>query len=230
MSPDHDREYVGRGGLKLAHALRGFGIDPTGRVAADLGCHVGGFTDCLLRHGAARVHAVDTAYGTLAWSLRTDSRVVVHERTNALHARPPAGAGIDLVVLDVGWTPQHLAVPAALRWLDSAAPDQADIVSLVKPQYEPVAGEIIRSGDDAAGPDRRSHGRRRGTSRTTGVLDPEAAELVARQVVETLPDLGVEVLGLTRSPIAGGGSRRRRPGNVEYLVHLRPGGRSGPGE
>jgi 23S rRNA (cytidine1920-2'-O)/16S rRNA (cytidine1409-2'-O)-methyltransferase len=113
---DSDNPFVSRGGLKLRHALGEFGIDPAGLTCADLGCSTGGFTDCLLRAGAARVYAVDTAYGELAWSVRTDPRVRVMERTNALHAEPPEG-GVDLVVIDLGWTKQALAVPAALRWL-----------------------------------------------------------------------------------------------------------------
>src|SRR5262245_635720 len=98
-----DCPYVSRGGLKLRHALDEFGVDVKGLACADLGCSTGGFTDCLLQAGAARVYAVDTAYGQLAWKLRQDSRVVVMERTNALYAEPPAPGGlVDLVVADAG--------------------------------------------------------------------------------------------------------------------------------
>jgi 23S rRNA (cytidine1920-2'-O)/16S rRNA (cytidine1409-2'-O)-methyltransferase len=123
-------EWASRGAGKLAAALDLFMIDPSGRVCADLGCSTGGFTDVLLRRGAARVHAVDTGYGVLAWRLRSDPRVVVHERTNALHATLPEPCG--LVVIDVGWTRQEKIVPAALALL---APG-GEVVSLLKPHYE----------------------------------------------------------------------------------------------
>ncbi len=123
-------EYVSRGGAKLAAALHAFAIDVRGRVCLDLGSHVGGFVDCLLRHGAARVHAVEPGYGVLAYRLRRDPRVVVHERTNALHFTPPEP--VDLVTIDVGWTPQRIILPAARRAL---RPGGA-VITLVKPQYE----------------------------------------------------------------------------------------------
>ena len=115
---------------KLEAALAAFRLDVTGLVCADFGCHAGGFTDCLLRHGAERVYAVDTGYGVLDYRLRTDERVVVMERTNALHCEPPRP--VDVVTIDMGWTRQRYAIPAALRWL---APG-GRIVSLVKPHYE----------------------------------------------------------------------------------------------
>src|SRR5262245_42043324 len=110
--------YVSRGGLKLAHALREFNINPTSLTCADLGASTGGFTDCLLQHGAAKVYAIDTAYGQLAWKLRQDPRVVVIERSNALHTEPREP--VDLVVADLGWTKQSLLIPAALKWLTPA--------------------------------------------------------------------------------------------------------------
>jgi 23S rRNA (cytidine1920-2'-O)/16S rRNA (cytidine1409-2'-O)-methyltransferase len=127
--PD-DCPYVTKGGLKLSFALSCFNLDATGLAAADLGCHRGGFTDCLLQHGAARVHAVDTGYGVLDWKLRNDARVIVHERTNLIHWTAPAP--VDLVVIDAGWTPQRLSLPAALCSLKSGG----RVLSLVKPQYE----------------------------------------------------------------------------------------------
>lgn len=123
-----EHPYVSRGGVKLAAALEAFELDVTGWACADLGCNVGGFTDCLLQHGAAKVYAVDTGYGTLAWKLRKEARVAVMERTNALHAEP-AGP-VDLVVMDLGWTRQEHAVPTALRW------KPRHIVTLIKPHYE----------------------------------------------------------------------------------------------
>ena len=122
--------FVSRAGEKLDAALDAFGLDVSGLACADFGCNVGGFTDCLLRRGARKVFAVDTGYGSLAWSLRQDPRVTVMERTNAL--RCPVPESVDLVVVDVAWTPQTLIIPAAARWL---APG-GKIVSLLKPHYE----------------------------------------------------------------------------------------------
>lgn len=202
--------YVSRGGLKLRHALDTFGIDPAGTWCADLGCSTGGFTDCLLRAGAAAVWAVDTGYGVLAWSLRTDARVRTLERTNALHAPVPAevsqrpgGAGVDLVVADASWTPQRLLVPAALRWLRPGG----GIVTLVKPHYED-----------------QSLARRHG-----GRLPDDEAQRVAMAVADSLPLLApVQVLGLTPSPIRGssgtGRSANAGSGNLEWLAWLKPAG------
>ena len=127
------RRFVGRAGLKLEHALDEFELDVAGLRCADFGCNVGGFTDCLLQRDAASVIAIDTGRGALAWKLRQDDRVEVRERTNALHDEPPPG-GVDLVVVDLAWTPQRLAVPAALRWL--APGGGGRIATLVKPHYE----------------------------------------------------------------------------------------------
>ncbi|HUV03507.1 MAG TPA: SAM-dependent methyltransferase [Armatimonadota bacterium] len=133
-----DCPFVGKGGLKLQFALEHFEIDVHGLVIADLGCHVGGFTDCLLQSGALRVYAVDTAYGILAWKLRTDERVIVHERTNALYWSPPEP--LDLVVSDLGWTRQGKALPAIARMLKPGG----EALSLVKPQYEAPRSWLIK--------------------------------------------------------------------------------------
>ncbi len=130
MTDPADRPFVSRGGEKLAAALDAFGLAPAGMICADLGCNVGGFTDCLLQRGAKRVYAVDTGYGELAWKLRKDPRVVVMERTNALHVELPEA--VELVTIDVAWTRQHLILPAAARLL---SPDGL-IVTLIKPHYE----------------------------------------------------------------------------------------------
>jgi len=193
-----DRPYVSRGGLKLAHALDEFGIEPAGMTCADLGSSTGGFTDCLLRRGAARVYAVDTAYGELAWTLRNDPRVVVMERTNALHANPPEQ--VDLIVIDLGWTRQQRAIGAAIRW---TAPG-ARIVSLIKPHYELGGDRVARAGSQ-------------------GVLRDDLAERVAHETAASLPELGVRVLALTRSPIRGG-RKGRGTGNAEWLVLCEPPG------
>jgi 23S rRNA (cytidine1920-2'-O)/16S rRNA (cytidine1409-2'-O)-methyltransferase len=190
--------YVSRGGLKLRHALEVFNLGVSGLACADFGCNVGGFTDCLLAHGAASVIAVDTGYGALAWKLRQDPRVLVRERTSALHAAPPPG-GVDLVVIDMGWTPQARCLPAALAWL-RPDDDRARIVTLIKPHYELRADEkplLAR-----------------------GVLPEDHAQRVVDRLVASLPALGTRVLGLTRSPILGGAGKGNASGNAEWLALL----------
>lgn len=186
-------QFVSRGGIKLRHALTEFAIDATGLVCADLGCSTGGFTDCLLQAGAARVHSVDTAYGELAWKLRKDARVVVTERTNALHAVPPTD-GVDLVVVDLGWTVQRLVVPAALKWLRPTG----RIITLIKPHYEAkeLGMEVGRKG----------------------VLPEGAAEEITQRIVERMPEWSVVVRGVTKSPILGG--KEKVTGNPEWLALL----------
>lgn len=191
---DPNNPYVSRGGLKLRHALTEFGVDPAGMVCADLGTSTGGFTDCLLQAGAAKVYSVDTAYGEFAWKLRNDPRVALMERTNALHAPTPAG-GVDLVVVDLGWTPQRLLVPAAVGWLRPGG----RIISLIKPHYEDP---------------------HRARASARGVLSDQDAEAIVARVVGELPGLGVRVVGLTRSPVLGGSKGK---GNAEWLVLLEAG-------
>ncbi len=195
---DPEHPYVGRGGLKLEHALREFAIEVRGLRCADLGCSTGGFTDCLLQHGAASVVCVDTAYGELAWKLRSDQRVTVRERTNALHAQP--GEPVDLVVLDLSWTPQRLALPAAAHWLTPSG----RIISLVKPHYE------LTDAEKDALP-------------ATGVLEEADAERVVERVMADVRTMGFGVLGVTKSPILGGGKRSKSKtrGNAEWLALLR---------
>ncbi len=205
----NDKKYVSRAGVKLEHALREFGVDVTGLVCADFGCNVGGFTDCLLQHGAVKVYAIDTGYGVLDYRLRTDPRVIVMERTNVLHAltpedHPPSERvgfeGVDLVTIDVGWTRQQHAIPAAVKWL---APG-GWIITLVKPQYELEADE-------------------KKSWLVEGTLAEERAEEVLKRALAQLPQLGVEVLASTTSPIRGAksGRKKRGQGNVEYLVWAR---------
>jgi len=171
-------EFVSRGGLKLQAGLEAFELGAAGWVCADFGCNVGGFTDCLLRRGAVKVYAIDTGYGELAWTLRRDSRVVVMERTNALHCQP--AEKVDLVVADVAWTPQSRIIPAAMAWLKPGG----RIVSLLKPHYEltKIAGR-----------------------KPVGVLDPGKAEEVCRDVCSRLADAGWCVRAVTRSAILGKG-------------------------
>lgn len=123
-------KYVGRGGEKLKYAIEELNLDIEGMVGADFGCNIGGFTDCLLQYGVARVYAVDTGYGMLEWKLRCDDRVVVMERTNAMHIELPEKT--DIVTIDVAWTPQRHILPSAIKQLA----ENGRILSLFKPQYE----------------------------------------------------------------------------------------------
>ena len=170
-----DCPYVTKGGLKLEFALDAFNVNPNGCMAGDFGCHRGGFTHCLLLHGARHVHAIDTAYGVLDWSLRNDSRVTVHERTNLLHWTAPTP--LDMIVLDTGWTPQHRSVPAALQSLNP----NGTLLSLVKPQYEASRSECVR-----------------------GVLRPERIEPTLHAVRERLSPI-VDIVGEACSPLLGSG-------------------------
>src|SRR3954470_14240329 len=111
-------EYVSRAGQKLEHALEVFGIDVRDWVCADLGSNVGGFVDCLLQRGAAKVYAIDTGYGALEWKLRNDARVIVMERTNAIHVQLPEA--VSIVTIDVAWTKQRIILPAAKRVIQSS--------------------------------------------------------------------------------------------------------------
>lgn len=168
--------FVSRGGDKLAAALEHFSISPSGLVCADLGSHVGGFVDCLLQNGAASVYSVDTAYGQLAWKLRKDPRVVVLERTNALHVTLPEP--IQLLTIDVGWTPQSRILAHA----STLARERVDVITLIKPHYE-------ASPDELQG----------------GVLPREALPDVIRRTTDAIAALGWQVLGLLESPILGHG-------------------------
>lgn len=196
-------EYVSRAGIKLAHALDEFQLEVRSSRCADFGCNIGGFTDCLLQRGASNVIALDTGYGVLDWKLRNDPRVLVRERTNVLHADPPPEQ-VDLVVIDVGWTPQKHVLPVALSWLG----ENGRIVTLVKPHYEldPV---------------------RKKEHLVDGRLEDDMADTVLKEVIDSIPDLGATVMGWTRSPIRGGKSSRKSGiGNAEFLLHLEPQGTS----
>ncbi len=138
MAEKRKNSYVGRGGEKLKFAIDRLNIAVEGRNAADFGCNIGGFTDCLLREGARLVYAVDTGYGMLEWKLRCDSRVVVMERTNAMHLALPEE--VDIVTIDVGWTRQKHILPAALK----SVKEGGEIISLFKPQYEAEPSEVKR--------------------------------------------------------------------------------------
>jgi 23S rRNA (cytidine1920-2'-O)/16S rRNA (cytidine1409-2'-O)-methyltransferase len=167
-------QFVSRAGQKLDHAITSFGVSMAGTVCADLGCSTGGFTDCLLQRGAARVYALDTGYGVLDWKLRQDARVVVMERTNAMHAQLPEM--VDWVTIDVAWTRQQHILPAARRLLRAGG----RVISLVKPHYE-ASAKLLRRG----------------------VLPAEHLEEVQRTVAAAVRDAGFAVLQTTPSPIKG---------------------------
>jgi 23S rRNA (cytidine1920-2'-O)/16S rRNA (cytidine1409-2'-O)-methyltransferase len=185
--------WVSRGAHKLLGALDAFGLDPTGRRALDAGASTGGFTDVLLRRGAAHVVAADVGYGLLAWSLRTDARVTVLERVNVRNLTPDqVGQPVDLVVADLSFIPLGLVLPA----LVSCATPDADLLPMVKPQFE-VGREALPSG---------------------GVVrDPVARLSAVRRVAQQAAALGLGVRGVTASPLPG------PSGNVEYFLWLRRG-------
>lgn len=185
MAGSVNSQFVSRGGDKLAAALAAFAIEPAGGVCADLGCNAGGFTDCLLQRGAARVYAVDTGYGALAWKLRKDPRVVVMERTNALHVTLPEP--VQLVVIDVAWTRQHLILPAARRLLGA----DGAIVTLIKPHYEAERSEL------------------RG-----GVLPPELLPEILERMRARVAEAGLVFSQLCDSPLLGGKGNRELLGLV----------------
>ena len=169
--------YVSRGGLKLAAALDRFPIPIEHAVCADVGASTGGFTDCLLQRGAAKVYAIDVGYGQLDWKLRNDPRVVVMDRTNARYVES-LPEPIGLAVIDASFISLRLILPAVLKWLQA----QAHIVALVKPQFE-------------AGRDRVGKG---------GVVrDPEVHADVLRSIVQAAQELGCSPIELVRSPLEG---------------------------
>lgn len=172
-------KYVSRGGLKLEAALAQFTLNPTGWICADLGSNVGGFVDCLLQRGAAKVYAIETGYGVLAWKLRCDPRVVVMERTNALHVTLPEK--VDLVTIDVGWTRQRYILTAASRMLRH----RAQVLTLVKPHYE-AAPNLLRRG----------------------VLPEQRLDEVLTQVRQTVISLGWQIQGDYLSPLLGQAGNR----------------------
>ena len=190
------KRFVSRGGHKLDAALSAFALDVAGCVCADFGCNVGGFTDCLLQRGAARVYAVDTGYGVLAWTLRKDPRVVVMERTNAMHVPPPQP--VDLVVVDAAWTCQEHIVPAAMSWLRPSRPGGEGylpcVVSLLKPHYELAHMDPRR--------------------RRERTLADDEADDIRRTVSADLAGQGWSVRQTVPSPLRGKG------GNIEYVLLL----------
>jgi 23S rRNA (cytidine1920-2'-O)/16S rRNA (cytidine1409-2'-O)-methyltransferase len=191
LSVRQKSRFVSRGGEKLDAALHAFGVDVTGAVCLDAGCSTGGFTDCLLQRGAARVYAVDVGYGQFAWSLRNDARVVLMERTNLRAIEP---ASLDprpgLVVADLSFVSLASILPALLALASPAGPA---FVLLVKPQFEVAAMDT-------------DHG---------VVVSPQVREAALAKVQAAVRQCGLEMLATMESPLRGA------EGNVEYLVYAR---------
>ncbi len=186
--------YVSRGGFKLAKALEVFPVEPAGKVCIDCGASTGGFTDVLLKNGAAKVYAVDVGYGQLAWQLRQDSRVVVMERTNARALTPDMfPESMDLGVMDVSFISIRLILPA----LHGLLKPGGEVVCLIKPQFEAGKADVGKKGV---------------------VRDKAVHERVLREMCEFFPTAGYTLMGLDYSPIRG------PEGNIEYLAYLKADG------
>jgi 23S rRNA (cytidine1920-2'-O)/16S rRNA (cytidine1409-2'-O)-methyltransferase len=183
-----DHPWVSRGGIKLAHALEQFGIDVTGMVAIDVGSSTGGFTDVLLSKGAAKVYAVDSGTNQLAWKLRQDPRVVVHEQTSArILTAEHIPELVDLIVCDASF----ISLAKVLERPMSFAKPGAQMIALIKPQFEAGRGEVGKGGV---------------------IRDAAIHSRVCDEVSAWLEDSGWAVQGLTESPITG------PKGNVEFLI------------
>ena len=200
VSPDADirvsapkREFASRGGYKLKKALDVFGVSPNGLTCIDCGASTGGFTDCLLKNGAASVYAVDVGYGQLAWSLRNDERVVSMERTNIRNAVPDMFPGpFDLGVMDLSFISLGLVLPAVSRLLK----DDGELICLIKPQFEAGRENVGKKGV---------------------VREPEVHRDVLVSFLESAAAAGFTPGGLSFSPIKG------PEGNIEYLGYLKKG-------
>lgn len=188
--------YVSRGGLKLEKALNTFAIDPVGYTCIDCGASTGGFTDCLLQRGAKHVFAVDVGYGQLAWSLRTDERVTVMERTNARSLTPDMfPEKMDMAVMDMSFISLHLVLPAVRSLLKEGG----QVVCLVKPQFEAGREKVGKKGV---------------------VRDPAVHREVLENFIAAAGGLGFAVAGMSFSPVRG------PEGNIEYLAWLKTEGES----
>jgi 23S rRNA (cytidine1920-2'-O)/16S rRNA (cytidine1409-2'-O)-methyltransferase len=191
--PDHP--YVGRGGIKLAHALETFGVNAQGRIALDIGASTGGFTDVLLQQGATRVVALDVGHGQLDWKLRNDPRVVVLERVNARTLTPdqlPSDSRtFDIVTIDVSFISLRQILPVLPPLLTAAS----DVIALVKPQFEAGRADVGKGGI---------------------VRNADVQTRVVNEVTATAQQLGFARAGMIESPITG------MEGNREFLLYLRP--------
>lgn len=186
----NDLPYVSRGGLKLEKAIKEFGVSLQGKVAADIGASTGGFTDCMLQNGAIKVFAIDVGYGQLAWSLRTDERVVNMERTNVRNVTPEQlGQPVDLASIDVAFISLEKVLPAVKAMLQPAG----EIVALIKPQFEAGREKVGKKGV---------------------VRDAKVHEEVIFRIVSLVRQLELVSKALTFSPVKG------PEGNIEYLIWL----------
>ena len=182
--------YVSRGGWKLEKALNDFGIDPMDFTCSDSGASTGGFTDCLLQHGAKKVFAIDVGYGQLAWKLRQDPRVVCMERTNIRYVTPEdLGEPLDLSVIDVSFISLRIVLPVVQKLLKS----RGQVVCLIKPQFEAGKEKVGKKGV---------------------VRDPLVHQEVLEQFTNLAEELGFTIRNLTYSPVKG------PEGNLEFLAHL----------
>lgn len=183
--------YVSQGGQKLEKALQTFSLDVDGAVCLDVGASTGGFTDCLLQHGARKVYAVDVGKGQLDWSLRTDERVVVLEDVNARYLTfEVIGETVNLATVDVSFISLRKVLPAITKIVKP----EGELITLVKPQFEAGREQVQRGGV---------------------VKDPQIHEAVLRELAQYVQTgLGVSVVNATHSPITG------PAGNIEFLVHL----------
>lgn len=195
-----DHPYVSRGGVKLEKALKEFGVEVKDKVALDVGASTGGFTDCLLQHGAAKVYAVDVGYGQFAWKLRQDPRVVVIERTNIRHLTPEEFKSKiprsefrtpNLSTIDVSFISLSKVLPAVYKLLT----DKAEVIALIKPQFEARREQVGKGGIVK---DEKVH---------QEVIEKVKAEAKAKAI-------GFETKGVIQSPITGA------DGNKEFLIYL----------
>ena len=194
----HDIGYVSRGGLKLEKAMQVFPMHPDGKVCMDIGASTGGFTDCMLQNGAVKVYAVDVGYGQLAWSLRSDPRVVTMERTNARSlTQEMFPEPMDMAVMDLSFISVRLVLPAVRELLRPGAP----AVCLIKPQFEAGREDVGKKGV---------------------VRDSAVHERVLREFLDFAPGAGYTVMGLDFSPVRG------PEGNIEYLAYLKKGAFEAP--
>lgn len=190
--------FVSRGGFKLDKALKVFPIDPFGKVCIDCGASTGGFTDVLLQHGAAKVYSVDVGYGQLAWKLRNDERVVNLERTNLRYVtEEQIPELLDIAVMDVSFISIRLVLPAVKSLLKPGA----DIVCLIKPQFEAGREEVGKKGV---------------------VRDEAVHKEVVNGILQFAPTIGLSVMGLDYSPIKG------PEGNIEYICYMKNGAYEAP--
>jgi 23S rRNA (cytidine1920-2'-O)/16S rRNA (cytidine1409-2'-O)-methyltransferase len=198
--------YVSRGGLKLEAALKSFNIDVKGKIAMDVGASTGGFTDCLLQHGARKIYAIDVGYGQLAWKLRNDSRVILLEKTNIRYLDEKVRSestrtegqeiedliksNIDIATVDVSFISLLKVIPKVINFLKK----NGEVVALIKPQFEVTRKDVGKGG----------------------VVRDEAKRLeVIEKITKEVRDMGLEVRGVEKSVITG------PKGNVEYFIYLK---------